>query len=320
VPGAARAALFLWTAAGVYLVFSIACSSRRPWIFALVFALFSGLDVIGYLITRPEVWPHAGLEWWSGKIRYLSTMNLLLWVPQHALPGWLLAAMLLDEHRAKALLPHAGLAFAAAALWSPFAAVGALPLLAARSDRTALSWWNAAAVLAGVPICLYLLHGSSGVSASWIWNSGITLGQYLVPLALEVAPWFLLLALAQRLPDWRMTVAVAASLLGFPLLVFGHYNDWMLRTTIPALAVLAFRVADAPARPMLLVLAIACVSPLLEVRYSLGLTRPPARWLDRPAPVTVSLADLAAEFPWAGSQLLSTRPAVLKDSPPCNAR
>ena len=100
---------------------------------AAVIVLFSGLDVIGDLWRAPHFAAHwditRHLEWWAGRYQYSSMTTQLFWVPNHALGGWLTIGLLLRGERDTPLDSMLPMIVVAVALWSPLAALGAVPFV-----------------------------------------------------------------------------------------------------------------------------------------------------------------------------------------------
>lgn len=134
--GAARLLLGLWTVLGVVLAFAMIMPARSMRRLSVVvgclalFIAFSGMDLIGFLVGRaatPALGEH--IEWWTPWLQYSSQTTLLFWVPNHALPAWLGAALVWRHREAGLAVAPAALLLVAAAFWSPLACVGLLPLL-----------------------------------------------------------------------------------------------------------------------------------------------------------------------------------------------
>src|SRR5262249_48223454 len=161
-----------------------------------------------------------------------------LWVPQHAIPGWILARTFMDEQYGSEAAPYAGLMFASAALWSPFVAIGALPFLLRQAILLRLpSLWNFASILVAGPVIYYLTRDSGQLPTGLTLNHpGFSWSRYGLVLVIEIGPWLALLAYFRTL---RTPAVVAClTLATVPLLTIGFINDWALRASIPAIAVL----------------------------------------------------------------------------------
>jgi len=291
--GAARALLGLWTVLGVLLFFALAVQSwprRQTGTVAGLLALlmlFSGMDIVGFLLGRAHV-PQLGdhIEWWTPWLQYSSQTTLLFWAPNHALPAWL-GALLVWRHRLAGLATApAALFVTAAALWSPLACLGLLPLFTLSALRGgALRLMKELAsgpVLAMLPVLgligVFVTFGIvrevlptesralatvAGVSANWHeW------------IVFELLEWGLLactlVAAGPRRLGWEFW-ASCLLLLVLPLLRFGPGNDLVMRGGIAPLTLL-----------------------MLCVGKSLGEATLPARW--RMATLVVLLIGTATPF------------------------
>ncbi|MFH5924242.1 hypothetical protein ACHEVM_03835 [Roseomonas sp. SXEYE002] len=269
---AARVALWLWTGLGFGLVLMLIAllarevSPARPGFgFALMvgfFIFFHGLDLL------PNIWldwnfgtgPLAswgrGGEWWPRLFQYTGHVTAILWAPNHAIPAWLVALLLLRHWQSPDFAKHLALPLAAGAFWSPLASAGAALLAVAvllrqgmSMVRQALSLPNLLACLYAVPICVYLVAGAEEVphgfltalnplgKALWVWA---------LFLLLEVLCWALPAAMLVR--GWPFTVAVVLLCL-LPGYVFGPGNEMTARGGMAPLAVLAVVSASALLAP-----------------------------------------------------------------------
>jgi hypothetical protein len=259
---AARAALWLWTGLGFGLaLMAIALLARtvspqRPGrgfaVMAGFFVLFHGLDLL------PNIWldwnfgtgPFAswgrGGEWWPRLFQYSGHVTAILWAPNHAMPAWLLALLLLRHWRSPGFARNLALPLAAGAFWSPLASAGAAALAVAMLLRQglgvawrALSIPNILAVVFAVPICLYLVAGTTKVPHGpllILHPAGYALGVWALFLILEVLCWALPAAILVR--GWALWAA-AGLLCLLPGYVFGPGNEMTARGGMAPLAVLA---------------------------------------------------------------------------------
>ena len=306
---AARLLMGLWTVLGVMLFFALvlqAWPSRRPAGAARLLALlvlFSGMDILGFLVGRahvPELGEH--IEWWTPWLQYSSQTTLLFWVPNHALTAWL-GACIAWRHRDSGLAAApAALLLVAAALWSPLACVGLLPLLAlacwhGRPLRDVLAEGLGLPVLAALPLLGLLaafvsfgividalpadLRGQAGVAtAPARWYQWLTF---------ELLEWGLpaaaLASRGVRRQGWAFWAA-CGMLLVLPALRFGPGNDLVMRAGIAPLTVLLLCIAqtlyDRRLEPrwhqaLLLMLVLGCATPAQEfIRQA----QPGSRWPD----------------------------------------
>ncbi len=258
---AAYTALAIQNALALYAVLRVLCASadrRRSIVVLGVFVLFSGWDIIGaQLIAQHRTVPDAlqGLivhhvEWWTSIFQYSSALTQVIWVPNHALAGWFIAALVLlwDQRR----LPIGALATGAAlsALWSPFALIGALPFLAwaggealierriAARDLLLPAWL----ALCLIPLAAFLVADSAAVPHGFLPLTGQVLTTYPLFIGLEVLP-FVVLNHAYGKNDLGVGRAYYRIAVGFlillPVYSLGAANDLAMRASISALAILA---------------------------------------------------------------------------------
>ena len=245
--------------AAVLRVFCASDTLRRGLVVLVAFCLFGGWDMLGTLAvaarhTIGEGAPFAipdDIQWWDRLFQYSSVLTLVLWVPHHALAGWFLAALVLLRERRQV---RVGTLMAGAALsiaWSPFALLGAAPFLLkaaveAVRERDVRPLDLAAPALlslALLPLAAYLNSDSGDVPRGFQSLSVEFLIRYPAFLALEVLPFVAVNALfGQRHAEapHRATYRIAvASLVLIPLYRVGVSNDFVMRASIPALAILA---------------------------------------------------------------------------------
>lgn len=224
---------------------------RRKAIALAVFLAFSGLDVLGQLMAghAAGLAATAHLEGW-GPTQFSSTITLAFWVPQHAIAGWLGALGILLWRAGRLRLGPVLMLPPLTALWSPLGAMGCLPFIAyacwhdLRHRRVAVSdlILPALATMIALPTLLYLAAAGDRVGIRFF---PIAPALYLLFLAIEVLP-FLLIAFAGRRARFGgpLLAIGAGSLLIMPLIQIGWSDDFAMRASIPALAILALHLAD----------------------------------------------------------------------------
>lgn len=269
----------------LYFVALLASTARRP-VFLLLFVLFSGLDALPQLLLHGlEIPDH--LEWWAGFIQYSSHVTQLFWVPNHALPGWWLAVLLLLFVRGEMDFAVLLATFAATPLWSPLSALGAAPLVALLGlplGRVLFAPRILAAGLAGLalaPVAIYLTLDATAVRREWlVFQDGFAL-LYAVFIAVEIPQAAIVVAAWSKIErcDRALVAAAIAILLVIPVYLFGPSNDLAMRASITPLFLLAFAFAKVATstprdgRPLASIIsAVAIVSaatPLVEVKRAL---------------------------------------------------
>ncbi|MGG5821090.1 hypothetical protein [Falsiroseomonas sp. HW251] len=257
-PLLARAALFAWTAAGLAVVLLLLAATARDagltrrgavWLTA-IFVSFGGLDLL------PNLWLDAhgagiasylgrGGEWWARDFQYSGHATLLLWVPNHALPGWIPALLAARHGRTPGYARRAGLVLVAAASWGPLSAVGAAVVAAAAilgrggaGPPAALGGLpNWCAAILAVPLAMFLTAGSAAIPHGWLvaregWGA---IGTVALFLLVELAVAIPLL----RLIRWWLLVPSLVLLAILPLYEFGPGNEMTMRGGIAPLTLLA---------------------------------------------------------------------------------
>jgi hypothetical protein len=256
---AAHVAMGCWTAAGatLFLLQVLSLTPSRPGIALMVTAvvvMFSGLDIVGNLLNDGPRFRYdwnitTHLEWWAGKFQYSSMTTQLFWVPNHALGGWLSIGLLYRNRRSVALNSMLPVIVVALALWSPLTALGVLPFMAMRAATDSVRDRSLAllhpkvwvpAMLVGVVIAAYLILDPSRIPR------GLAIGAASdspVMDLMQQAQFFLLEAgfIGGAIFAIRRSaeVALALLILGLlPLVYLGPANDFVMRASIPSLAVL----------------------------------------------------------------------------------
>ena len=305
----------LWTWSGVALILLMFSRGRSGWkavVAALILIFFSGMDALRIIFAEGwdisefrlilEGWPRIEvgrdhLEWEglkSIRLQFSSHMVGLMFVPKHFIAAALYALLLLQLRRHMPFIAVSGIVLAAALFWSPFVAIGLLPLVAVlvavNGIRPFLSWQN---ILIPLPLAVllfvYLTSGSSAIPRGWFWDihQGNLQEAIRVLLSLYLSE-FLILAILVLILQPRMRanpffIASLATLLLLPLYSFGFFNDLVMRGVMPALFILCYYCADTlvdssidiktrgsvlkfiPFAFVVVVLAIGAVTPLVEL-------------------------------------------------------
>jgi len=310
-------AVFVWSTLGLYIALVLAFGTRawsvaQRFTVCLVFLLFSGADIIGsYLVAASQSTP-LHFEWWAGFGQLSSMVTSLFWTPQHAIPAWIATFLVLRFPRRA--LRTGGVLCAAVAVWSPFGAVGLVPLflwaMVRVGPRHIFGWVN----LLAAPVLLlaalvFLTNGAGGgIPFGFIWSvSDIDLTRWTAFVVVEFGAIALaLLALRQQR---QRTVALIGLAAGFLLLLSmfsgGANNDLLMRSSFPALALLALLAAaavigapnDWRKAPLVLLLVVGLVTPLGEIMRAFMAPRLEATRATRLAQiVSGNASNLAAQY------------------------
>lgn len=311
-------AIFVWSTLGLYLALVLAFGTRaRPaasaFLLGTVFLLFSGADIIGTKLTGHSLGPALHFEWWWPLGALCAILTNLIWTPQHTLAA-LVATFLLLRYPRRALA-NAGVLGAATALWSPFAAIGLVPVLLWAWRRCGVrALWSRSNLVAAPVLLLaaarFLGEGAGGIPADVIWAyRDFTIGGWLLFLTLEFGAIGLSLLLVT--PRMALPVALCAAFLTLlALFRVGGGSDLLMRASIPALAVLALlsarAIADAPNSvrklPLTLCLVVGLVTPMGEIMRALTSPR-------IVHPERITLEDVIQDNPIYEQQYLVFRPA-----------
>ncbi len=253
--------ILLWTWLGTLLslrAFSAVVSNeqtfRRHLLNAGFFVIAGGADFFGTYLVRgslPALGEH--IEWWGGVCEYASNTTSLFWVPQHALAGWLAAAVILSGQRDRRSLALAVQVAAGTLLWSPFVTLGLLPFLLLRCVR--LKEWPGYALLIqgallavwGLVVSVFLTARREKIPMYWVFENPNYSRLHLIEFYLLE---FGLLAFAVwRCPEvkparWALVTTVICLLL-LPLPTVGGASDLTMRGSIPGLFYMSVFVARA---------------------------------------------------------------------------
>jgi hypothetical protein len=280
---------------GLFLAAILAATSilfetlARRLVALLVFVIFSGMNIIGWVLLvvtgqMPVIADH--LDPW-GPVEFSSHITQAFWVPQHALAGWLCAALFLLWKDRRIGVGPALAALPVLALWSPLAIMGAAPFAAyaglaallkreLRTDDVLLAF---ASVAIATPALLYLKADAASVGGRF---APIAPAAYVVFMLLEVVPYLAAAFTIGPRPRFggASLLLLSLSLMLIPLYQIGSSGDFAMRASIPPLAILSVVTADvltrafgtaraidaSAGRLIILALAIGSVTALMEIR------------------------------------------------------
>ncbi len=290
---AANAVLFLTTfvGAGLSLFWFLRLVGKNHVLVVIAFILFSGWDYVGSLFTQREMcWNWTShLEWWAQHYSYQSNTTLLFWVPQHALAGWLVTYSMLDDIIHTEAAHHIFFLWALSLLWSPFVALGLLPIVAAVFlERKAVRFGSVANVvvapaLTAVGLLYFTAHVADGIPRDFLfskfsfWSEAPRL---LFFYLFEGGIYFFLLREPRlKLRELKqLRWCIISALILIPLVVLGVWNDFAMRVSIPSLAVFWFMIGrdvfdqEVCWRKKLLIVAlvVGSLGPITEMARSLS--------------------------------------------------
>lgn len=237
---------------GLLFYFFVPASWRfgRAAALVAIFIIFSGLDAVAvsgqYLIDGR--WHGDHFEPWADLFQYSSHITQLFWVPHHAIGGWSFVCLFLLWQRGSLRSSILAVAYLYLAFWSPFAVMGAAPfaLYAALSDlrRRQINRFDVPlASLAALPtpfLWAYLLQSGGSVEHGLLVNDPRFWHVYFSFVCIEFVPYVWLTAAMRPavLKDPTFLIVVI-SLFLIPFYKIGASDDFAMRASIPALALLA---------------------------------------------------------------------------------
>lgn len=191
------------------------------------------------------------------RLLFGSEIDNLRWVPQHVIAMWLATACVLRSLLQGRSARHLVLVHAVLVLWSPFIAVGLIPFTSAallRNRDDVVTWPNLAGMVIAAPTAMYFLGHYPQQYLGILFAAFRTAGdwvKYLAFLLLAIGLLFAVVWAIKRSYDlpsdrvWRLAVLAALVAVASTMVHMGRYNDWAMRTSMPAMFVLRFTLAVA---------------------------------------------------------------------------
>lgn len=265
----ANVALYVWTVIGVlltlYLLFRYL--KKSPIILTIILIFWSGLDIVGTLLKGhfPALGEH--IEWWAGLYQYSSNTTTLFWVFNQTIPVWVIIMLMMNQKNTKSILFTYALAFP----FAPFPCIGLAPFVftymffgpMSHDDIPRFSRLKSIVfsnlkqtinvrnfVVAPLIIIVFFLYytsnhgnlGSSGISSLSGENGAAkALIRYFAFILLEFGVYSLLIIKYFRRNPWFIIAII--SLILIPNYHAGVSNDFVMRSSIPALIILMIYVS-----------------------------------------------------------------------------
>lgn len=241
-------ALYLWTLVGTCLALLLVLprvqQPRHMLLLVLSFFFFSGLDIVGAWLTQglthkpltPD-W----LQWWSGWGQIPPGLFGSTFTPQHAIPAWLGACLLIAARRLT--VQYGALLLVAVLLWSPLAAIGMIPLLLwalwKEGLHRALTLPNLVlAPLLSVPLLFYFAAEAREIPMALI-TAKTSLYSFAQFCVLEFGLATLLILMCCPRAERSLTLTCFLTLMLLSSVSFGRLNDLLMRGSIAAICVLS---------------------------------------------------------------------------------
>lgn len=302
---AARFALYLWTAAGLFLVMNAVMlflpsktfSKRGVCLMIFFFVFFGGLDLIGWGLhvaaarIQGVAIPHCPLgilpflDTWCAPYftYYASHWTSLWWCFNQCIPVWLITAVILLNGNLKSVVFW----YSFTVLYSPWAAMGLFPIVlvyaifSLAKDKKQLSViFNVQNIV--FPLFVLLVAGSFYMSNShpladkgWFWEFMSPLKfavKYIAFILVELGVYCY--AMRKELDKQPWLAISFVVLLLIPFYNMTRWNDFIMRASIPALFIVfmywyRWCVNNFHSRSKLIV-AVFCISSVTALRPMLG--------------------------------------------------
>ena len=240
--------IVIYTAVGLFITLALSFHSLRTtcqfFTCPIIFLFFSGLDLIGaYFIGNFSV-HHTEADWlqnWTKWGQISPTMFGITWFPHHAIGGWIGTAMFL--HNYQLATKYSVLIIVVVALWSPFCAIGLLPIavwtIIHGGYKNIFTPQNIlGAPLISVPIIMYLKHDVIHIPFKFVWeNHEFSFYSFILFCLFEFL--IILMFLYWRRQDRGLIVCLSIFLAILCMFSFGTANDLLMRCSIPAICTMA---------------------------------------------------------------------------------
>lgn len=256
---AGNGALFIWTFIGIVLVFmwlfSFVSEKKHMW-YGLLFPLFSGIDVLGKLLMGLKV-VNSEWEWWGRNWQYSGNTTLFFYVPHQALIGWLLMGMVMYMVTKYKVLPLQLLLLTFSLLWSPFIFIGILPFYPLLFIKKQYSLTSLEIIISAIVFFIELLFLISNMTFfikdtaanGWLWEIEHLFGSwvlvrlslfYLLEFGLFAVIIYHLIFQRKKRIEFMVFIISLILLCIIPWYKMGLMNDFAMRSTIPALYIIAY--------------------------------------------------------------------------------
>jgi hypothetical protein len=237
------------------------------WKRVAIMLLFGGLTIIGVSFVHAIVPGYSlhrvfieGLDAWHPYSQYSSSVVQFFWVPNHALPAWWLATLILLQTRREVDTAVVGVSIAGSMFWSPLAILPAavwLIYLAATDWRANLlaarTWLGIAAAVCFLPLAVYMVIASSSIAHGFMPSLPGFFALYVFFIMVQL-PCLLYLFLNRKLLSRQERSIVSVNgliLICLPFFGFGPANDLVMRGSITSLTLVAFVFASVLLKPEL---------------------------------------------------------------------
>ena len=280
--------MWLWNSLGLALVLGILFHDKRTLVAVLatpVFFLFSGMDILGVMISFLKVDFTSCIEWWSQYFQIPANTTSIFWAPNHAIPTWILSAMFIRQLPSKVIDPLIPIAILLLCFWSPVAAPGVAFLFLITywrripeflRDRNYLIC-SLIGVLALVPFALFITSEVATIDTTLAQDKLDIYSRSVERILFVAFEFMILIAVIFRYSDDKFRLACSAVFLTvLTTFDFGPGNDFLLRSSNPPMLLLFWcalnalqRMANVQAinrvKLTIAILAIGAVTSIMEI-------------------------------------------------------
>jgi hypothetical protein len=284
------------------LTLFVSMAPGRKAVFLAVFVAFSGIEIVAVFIgagmrfaaSGTFSWPlhpHQHLAFWNPFFQYTNHVTQIFWVPNHAFPGWWLAALSILYIRREIGSAVLIVTFAFLFFWSPLTMAGALPIvgyLVVRREFRELFQPRllgaGVAALCFLPIVSYLGADAGAIPQHWMMGQYGFWMFYVIFILIQLPQAAILASFWRRLDGGSRTITILAVvlLLLIPIYRLGANNDFAMRASIMPLALLAFVFGSIVAElqwrdgigrisAVATIVVLGCFTPAFEIERALTL-------------------------------------------------
>ncbi|MCL2151928.1 MAG: hypothetical protein FWH57_03045 [Oscillospiraceae bacterium] len=300
----------VWASIGVflfyYMVTALFVKKAALWPLVVI-VFFSGLDILGKYLMGEDIVSIIGdnrehIEWWIGfpYMQYSSMTTQLFWVFNQTVPIWLCTVVIVAQKNSRIMFLIFALSTLSGAL--PAVGLGVLVLmltiksfvLALKKKPIAaslrefvfghLTFENYVGVVIALVFALYFagnLMNRSGTPRTWSSFGGVFVS-VVVFFSVEAGVYLAAIAPFHK-RNYLFYYVVVMLLFICPWYIFGVYNDFCMRASIPAVVILMCLVIEALSKAkelkmrrllavIICLLIIGGVCPLHEITRSISYT------------------------------------------------
>ncbi|MBP6994156.1 hypothetical protein KBB12_02855 [Candidatus Woesebacteria bacterium] len=217
----------------------------------LLFFLLSGADILGTIILQS--WPTQSLhlESYAAGLQFSSTLTQLMWVPQHALAGWIAVMLAYKDYQEGEILKTLPLYVATTFLWSPFISLGLTLVFAPFFISTKIKQYLNAYFLSGILIMTMIflyyqsqIHVLNDRLKIYLFSNINILNNFGMMFTFLIFDLYIfgiaLIFVKEKihLQDRKLLVWLFVILVLIAQVMYGAANDFVMRVSIPALTLI----------------------------------------------------------------------------------